>query len=45
MELQIVKNNIRNLREVNNMSVVELANMLGITRQNLYKIEQKSYFE
>lgn len=40
MELQVIKNNVKNLREVNNMSVVELANLLGITRQNLYKIEK-----
>ena len=36
----IKKNNITNLREVNKLSVAELAQKLDISRQNLYKIEK-----
>ena len=34
------KNNITNLREVNKLSIAELAQKLDISRQNLYKIEK-----
>lgn len=36
----VIANNIKKLREINNLSVAEFANKIGTTRQNLYAIEK-----